>query len=140
MRRAVVLALVLTVGFVFGMIGDRALNAQQPAVLKRAVLLQHDVNGFAGREVTMVSLEVPLAAQTGWHHHPGEEYSYVLEGEGVMEVKGQAPIPLKAGSVVHNDEGVVHNAKNTSTAPFKLVTFYVVEKGKPLAVPDQPPQ
>jgi len=30
---------------------------------------------------------------------------------------------------------VIHDAKNTGTAPLKLVAVYVVEKDKPLATP-----
>ncbi len=139
MRKTVVVALVLLVGFVFGMIGDRALNAQQASV-KRTVLLKHDIAGYASREGVVVEAEIGLASQSGWHHHPGEEYSYIMEGEGMLQIQGQQPLALKPGVVGHIDDAVPHNAENTGATPLRILVFYVVDKGKPLAIPDNPPQ
>ncbi len=139
MRRSLVLALVLVVAVLIGGVGTQVLNAQQPSV-KRTVLFKGDVAGLAGKDGNIVEAVIPPGSQSGWHHHPGEEFIYILEGEGVYEIKGRAPLPLQPGVVAHYDEGVVHNAKNTGTAPLRVLGFLILEKGKPLATPDSPPQ
>jgi quercetin dioxygenase-like cupin family protein len=89
----------------------------------------------------IVDTTIPLMSQSGWHHHPGQAFTYVLDGEGVVQIKGQAqPIAFKPGVALVIDDDVVHNAKNTGTTPLRILTVYVVDKGKPLTVPDNPPQ
>jgi mannose-6-phosphate isomerase-like protein (cupin superfamily) len=46
---------------------------------------------------------------------------------------------VQAGEGFVIPAGVVHNARNDSAAPTKLVGVYVVEKGKPLASPASAP-
>jgi len=60
--------------------------------------------------------------------------AYVLEGSMVVEKDGQAPKTLKAGDAFTN-MAEVHNAKNLGKTPVKILTVYIVEKGKPLAEP-----
>ncbi len=139
MRKPLLLTLVLVVAVLMGAVGTQILNAQQASV-KRTVLLKGDIAGLAGRDGNIVEAVIPPGSQSGWHHHPGEEFIYIVEGEGVYEIKGRAPLPLKPGVVAHYDEGVVHNAKNTGTTPLKVLGFLILEKGKPLATPDNPPQ
>ena len=54
-------------------------------------------------------------------------------------VAGQPDRVVKAGESFVIPAGTVHNAKNSSNAPAKLVGVYVVEKGKPLASPAAAP-
>jgi quercetin dioxygenase-like cupin family protein len=44
---------------------------------------------------------------------------------------------LKAGETFFIPAGVVHDGRNTGTAPAKVLATYVVEKGKPVASPAQ---
>lgn len=78
--------------------------------------------------------EIAPAAMSGRHRHPGIEIGYVLEGSVTLEHEGQPAKALKAGDSFKNEPGV-HNAKNTGTAPVKILAIYLVEKGKPLAEP-----
>ena len=75
----------------------------------------------------------------GWHTHPGDEISYVTEGEATLMIAGQAPRKVAAGEAFVIPAGVVHNAQNDGTRATKLVGVYVVEKGKPLASPAPAP-
>ena len=139
MRRTVVFALVLAVGVSFGLMADRTVNAQQEPV-KRTVLLKHDITGFDGKDGSIVEAVISPGAQSGWHHHPGEEFIYIAEGSGVYEIKGQPPQTVRTGSVLYNAVGGVHNAKNTGTTPLRVIGFLVLTKGMPLTTPDNPPQ
>lgn len=139
MRRTVVFALVLAVGVVFGVMADRTLTAQQ-ASIKRTMLFKHDITGFPGHEVVILEVVTPPGMQSGWHHHPGEEFAYAEEGDALAEFKGQPSIPFKPGMVSYRGVAVVHNTKNTGTTPTKGLAIYILEKGMPLAIPDKPPQ
>ena len=109
------------------------LSAQAPGIT-RTVVAKADVS-VPGREAIVARVEVAPGASAGRHTHPGDEISYVLEGEGEILIDGQPPKLVKAGDGFVIPGGTVHNARNTGTVPFKLAGVYVVEKGKPLATP-----
>lgn len=133
-RTLVVGVMTLFVGIVAGVLGAQVLNAQQEA-FKRTVLLKTDLKGVEGKEGVVVLVELAPGASIPKHYHPGHEVNYLLEGGGVLEVEGKSPVTLKPGATNHIDAKQVHELKNTSaTDPLKLLVFYVVEKGQPLAV------
>jgi quercetin dioxygenase-like cupin family protein len=106
----------------------------QASGLTRTVVGRADVS-VPGREAVVARVEVAPGAKAGRHTHPGDEISYVMEGEATLLIDGQAPRQVKAGESFVIPAGVVHDAHNNTTAPIKLVGVYVVEKGKPLATP-----
>jgi quercetin dioxygenase-like cupin family protein len=110
-----------------------ALVAQVPA-LTRTIVTKADVS-VSGREAVIARVEVAPGGVAGWHTHPGDEISYVTEGEATLMVAGQPPRKVAAGEGFVIPAGVVHNAKNEGATVAKLVGVYVVEKGKPLASP-----
>jgi quercetin dioxygenase-like cupin family protein len=114
-----------------GTLGVRALHAQQPG-FKRVELQKHDL-GIAGHEAVLARGELSVGAATPKHTHPGEEVAYVLEGQVSFEAEGKPPLTLKAGDVFFVPAGQVHSAKNVGTTPAKILSTYIVEKGKPLA-------
>lgn len=110
-----------------------ALFAQASAI-KRTVVTQKDVS-VPGREAIVARVEIAPGGFAGRHTHPGDEISYILEGEGEIMMEGQPILKVKAGDGFVIPGGVKHDAHNTGTVPLKLVGVYVVEKGKPLATP-----
>jgi quercetin dioxygenase-like cupin family protein len=106
----------------------------QASGLTRTMVGKGDVS-VPGREAVVARVEVAAGARAGRHTHPGDEISYVLEGESTLEIDGQPPRIVKAGESFVIPAGVVHDAYNHTNAPVKLVGVYVVEKGKPLASP-----
>ncbi len=131
-RLGVLLALAL--GILLGGVGDRLLTAQ-PSGLTRTLLLRTELAGVENREVFMGTAELAPGAAAGRHYHHGLEIGYVLEGTAVLEVDGKPPVSLKPGDSYEIPATVPHDAKNTGSAPAKVLAVYVVEKGKPLAVP-----
>ncbi|MDB5860865.1 MAG: cupin [Ramlibacter sp.] len=106
----------------------------QASGLTRVLVGKGDVS-VPGREAVVARVEVAPGAKAGRHTHPGDEISYVMEGEALLLIDGQPPRPVKAGESFVIPAGVVHDAHNVGSAPIKLVGVYVVEKGKPLASP-----
>jgi quercetin dioxygenase-like cupin family protein len=111
-----------------------AAPAAPVSALKRELVGRADVS-LPGREAVVARVEVAPGGKAGRHTHPGEEISYILEGESLLLVDGQPPRRVKAGESFVIPAGVVHDAHNDTNKPVKLVGVYVVEKGKPLASP-----
>ncbi len=109
------------------------LFAQNPGI-QRTVLQRKDIS-VPGREAVVARVEISPGSFAGRHTHPGEEISYILEGEGEILIEGQPPLKVKPGDSFIIPAGAKHDAHNPGTQPLKLVGVYVVEKGKPLATP-----
>jgi len=110
-----------------------ALVAQNPGVQR--TIVQRKDSSAPGREAVIARVEIAPGASAGRHTHPGEEISYVMEGEGQLLIDGQPPLNFKAGDGFVVPAGAIHDARNTGTQPIKLAAVYVIEKGKPLATP-----
>lgn len=106
----------------------------QASGLTRTLVGRADVS-VPGREAVVAKVEVAAGARAGRHTHPGDEISYVLEGEVELLVDGQPSRTVRAGESFVVPAGVVHDAHNSSANAVRLVGVYVVEKGKPLASP-----
>ena len=110
-----------------------ALLAQNPG-LKRTIVHTQDVS-VPGREAVIAHVEIAPGAAAGRHTHPGEEISYIMEGEGELLIEGQPARKVKTGDGFVVPAGLKHDAHNTGTQILKVVAVYLVEKGKPLATP-----
>ncbi len=106
----------------------------QSSGLTRTLVAKADVS-VPGREAVVARVEVAPGSRAGRHTHPGDEISYVLDGEVELLVDGQPPRVVHAGESFVIPAGVVHDAHNAAAAPVRLVGVYVVDKGKPLASP-----
>ena len=110
-----------------------AMQGQTPD-LQRTIVQRADIS-VPGREAVIAHVELAPGARAGFHTHPGEEITYVTEGEAELLVEGQPVRMVKAGDGFVIPAGVKHGAHNTGTQTFKVVAVYLVEKGKPLATP-----
>jgi quercetin dioxygenase-like cupin family protein len=109
-------------------------GAAQAGGLSRTMVGKADVS-VPGREAVVAKVEVAPGSRAGRHTHPGDEISYISEGEVDLLIDGQPPRTLKAGETFVVPAGVIHDAHNASNGTVKLIGVYVVEKGKPLATP-----
>src|SRR5882724_5891891 len=114
----------------FAALSTSALLSQNSGI-QRTVVHKADIS-VPGREAVIARVELAPEARAGRHTHPGDEISYVAEGEGEIIIEGQPPRKVKAGDGFVIPAGARHDARNTGTAPLKLVGVYVVDKGKPL--------
>jgi len=110
-----------------------ALFAQNPGI-QRTILQRKDIS-VPGREAVVARVEIAPNAYAGRHTHPGEEISYILEGQGEILIEGQPALPVKPGDSFIIPAGAKHDAHNTGAQPLRLVGVYVVDKSQPLATP-----
>jgi len=87
-----------------------------------------------GYETIIGLAEVIPNVSIGRHTHPGPESGYVLEGEMVLVVEGQPDKVIKAGESYQVPPGAIHDGRSGPKGA-KVIATYVVEKGKPLAMP-----
>ena len=105
-------------------------KAQQGDV-QRKVLVQQDLP-IAGYQAVQVLAIVGPGAREGKHTHPGTLVGYVLEGTLTLEREGKPTASYNAGDSFVIEAGTVHEGINNGKVPYKAITTFVVEKGKPL--------
>jgi quercetin dioxygenase-like cupin family protein len=81
----------------------------QNSGITRTVVAKADVS-VPNREGIVARVELTPGAAVGWHTHPGEELSYVTDGELTLVVAGQPSRKVLAGEGFVIPAGVVHNA------------------------------
>jgi quercetin dioxygenase-like cupin family protein len=108
---------------------------QQPpaAPIKRTPLQTVDVVGSPYQTVTGIA-EIAPNVNIGRHTHPGYETGYLLEGDLTLLVEGKPALPLKPGESYQIPLNAVHDARSGDKGA-KVLAVYIVERGKPLAVP-----
>jgi quercetin dioxygenase-like cupin family protein len=78
--------------------------------------------------IQVVTLEP--GANSGWHTHPGPEYSIVKAGSVVLVRDPECePIKLSAGQGFFNPDGIPHLAHNDGMEPAELYVTYTVPAG-----------
>ena len=110
-------------------------GAQQPSSTKWKELQRHDLDVANGEGVTML-IEIPVGGMSARHSHPGEDFGYLLEGTIVLQIDGYPPQTVKAGETFFTPRGRIHNARNIGTTPARAVDTYVIDKGKPVVIPE----
>ena len=96
-----------------------------------------DLPDYPGKEGRMIEVSYPPGAQDMVHRHDADAFVYVLEGQIVMQLKGQPAVTLKAGQTFYEGPSDVHvvgrNASNTE--PARFVVVLLKGKGAPLQTP-----
>lgn len=88
----------------------------------------------ASPQVTVVMVDIPPGAETGWHQHPFPCYAYILSGKLTVEVKGEEPRELHEGEALVEVVNTTHNGTNKGSEPVRLVMFVTGEEDKPFTV------
>ena len=100
-------------------------------------LFATDLADYPGKEGRMIEVSYPPGAQDMVHGHDADAFVYVLEGQIVMQLKGQPAVTLKAGQTFYEGPNDVHvigrNASNT--APARFVVVLLKAKGAPVLTP-----
>ena len=82
-------------------------------------------------EVTVMTVELPPGAETGWHIHPVPVYAYILSGSLTVEVEGKNTSVFQAGDAIIEAVNTRHCGRNTGAVPVKLVVFYTGAENLP---------
>jgi quercetin dioxygenase-like cupin family protein len=101
--------------------------------IQRTVLQRFDIEG--GREVVLGLAVIAPGVAAGRHTHFGIETGYLVEGSATLEIDGEPPRTLRAGDSFFIPAGRIHDARALGDAPVKVLSTWIVEKGKPLATP-----
>jgi quercetin dioxygenase-like cupin family protein len=107
--------------------------AATPGV-SRKILSQSD--GPAPGYVTLlVAIEIEAGVTIGRHTHPGIESAYILEGGFELPIEGLPTRVYKPGDGFVVPPGAPHAGNKNGDVKTKVLSTYIVEKGKPLASP-----
>jgi len=85
-------------------------------------------------EVTVLIVEIPAGAETGWHQHPVPVYAYMLFGAITVEMESGEKHDFREGDTIIEVMNTSHNGRNSGTVPANLVVFYTGEQGSPNTV------
>jgi quercetin dioxygenase-like cupin family protein len=100
----------------------------------RKILSQMD-GPTPGYVTILAEATVEPGAAIGRHTHPGLETSYVLEGAIELPIKGQETKTYGVGDTYQVPAETPHAGGKAVEKKFRVLSTYVVEKGKPLASP-----
>lgn len=107
---------------------------ETPPVSKETVaeLMARDLVGVPGKEVRMITVTYLPRGASVPHRHDAQVFVYVLEGELTMQVRGAAPVTLRAGQTFYEGPEDIHqvSANASPTAPAKILVFMVKDKAK----------
>jgi quercetin dioxygenase-like cupin family protein len=111
------------------------------AVLAKAAdvkeLFAIDLADYPSKEGRVIEVSYPPGAQDVAHRHDAHAFVYVLEGQIIMQLKGQPAVTLKAGQTFYEGPTDVHvmgrNASNTE--PARFVVVLLKGKGAPILTP-----
>jgi quercetin dioxygenase-like cupin family protein len=96
-----------------------------------------DLADYQGKEGRIVEVSYPPGAQDVVHRHDAHAFVYVLEGQIIMQLKGQPAVTLRAGQTFYEGPTDVHVVgRNASkTEPARFVVVLLKGKGAPILTP-----
>ena len=98
-----------------------------------------DLADYPGKEGRMTEVSYPPGAQDIVHRHDAHAFVYVLEGQIIMQLKGQPAVTLSAGQTFYEGPTDVHVVgRNVSTtAPARFVVVLLKATRAPVLTPVQ---
>lgn len=109
--------------------------AQQQGVARPNLILEQVIDGMPRddkQSVRIMTATFQPGDRTVAHTHRFPVGVYVLEGTFTLELKGQAPIAVKAGEALLEPPNTVMIGYNRSATELtKVVIFYVATPGTP---------
>lgn len=118
-----------------GAIGGGSATAQDHGLAKPNLVLQQVVDGLPRDDkqaVRVLTATFKPGDKTVHHTHRFPVTVYVVEGSFTLNLKGQAPITVKAGEALVEPPNVEMTGYNPSaTEPTKVVIFYVSTPNTP---------
>jgi quercetin dioxygenase-like cupin family protein len=103
-------------------------------------LLKHALADVPGREVMVITLDIPPGGGSAPHRHPGHHvFGYVLEGSYKLKLDQGDEKILTKGQTFYEAPGQLHavSANASATEPAKVLAVIVAESGKPVTVPEK---
>jgi quercetin dioxygenase-like cupin family protein len=104
------------------------MGMSQPTI-QRKPLLKAVLGVRSVTDVDVREIRFAPGQQTGRHLHPCTVVGYVAEGTAILQIEGQPPQMLPAGSAFHEPaQTVMADFRNASDSePLTFITFYLLE-------------
>ena len=110
--------------------------AQERVGITAVPLHVFDDATLPNKEFRVLHTTYAPGGQNPKHYHTSHVVFYVLEGAGVWQEDGRAPVTLKPGETLHVRPGTVHAHRNASaTERLVFLEFVIVDKGQRSTVP-----
>jgi quercetin dioxygenase-like cupin family protein len=119
-------------------IGGKAMET--PGVTQE-LLVNAPLAQFPGKRVLAFTGEFQPGARTPFHRHPGTELFFVLDGQGVMTIRGREPKELTSGKMVlvepdSGEDSFTHEVVNLSDSDgLKTLVIVIHDEGAAPALP-----
>src|SRR4051794_18044797 len=96
-----------------------------------------DLADHPGKEGRMIEVSYPAGAQDVVHRHDAHAFVYMLEGQIIMQLKGQPAVTLNAGQTFYEGPSDVHvvGRNASATEPARFVVVLLKAKGAPILTP-----
>ncbi len=129
--------LVASAFLVFSLLSAVRADVPPPARagISTKMLIKAPLTGDDTREVVIGSAELAPGATLGRHSHPGDEFATVVQGSVEILFDGQSPKRVEAGEAFHNSRGVIHETRNAGQGPARLISTFIIDKGRPVLEP-----
>jgi quercetin dioxygenase-like cupin family protein len=97
-------------------------------------LIEKDLVGTPGKELTMFTVEYLPGGASLPHRHDAQVLVYVLQGELTMQIAGSPAVKLRQGQTFYESPDDVHivSANASKTAPAKILAVMVKAKNAPV--------
>src|SRR4051794_26963374 len=89
-----------------------------------------DLADYPGKEGRMIEVSYPPGAQDVIHRHDAHAFVYVLEGQIIMQLKGQPAVTLKAGQTFYEGPSDVHVVGRTARTGERAGFVVVRRRGR----------
>jgi len=146
-RDLLVIAVILSTAITFANAQSTAMNEATPAAANATavpwtvpasgpantstMLQKSDIPGAPGKELRVFRTVYPPGAVNPKHYHTSQAVFYIVEGSGVWQEEGHAPVTLKAGDVLIVKPGTVHAHWNPSkTAQLVSHEVVIIDQGQ----------
>jgi quercetin dioxygenase-like cupin family protein len=140
-RSALALSYGLTLAVTIGATAVAPAKAQQPTPPTQvSTLMKQVMTDLPGREVIVITLDIPPSGGSAPHRHPGHHiFGYVLEGTYKIRLDQGPETLLTKGQTFYEAPGQLHAVSGNAshTEPAKVLAFIVAESGKPITVPEK---
>ena len=133
MRMLLRSVLIFALGVVVGSFTSHGAINAQVRTQKTMRLMTTDLAGWCDGKEAVVEYQEEGPGSSAKHYHPGHSFSYMVEGSRTVTVDGQPPQIIRAGEVHYEAPMRANISDNASSA--KVLTFRILEKGKPASVP-----
>lgn len=128
---------IIAVGLAAGLGFWAGVHAQSKMVIAKEVY-KHALTGIDGKEIRITQLEFGPGVVSPPHHHPGDTFVYVIDGELVTEIDDGAAFSAKAGEIFHEPPMSLHKStKNPGSAPAHAIAIMIIDADKPSTVAPQ---